>query len=153
MWGCLHLQYFSADLFRGNYLIVVVEKDDHQSPTKLLHKRLKNSETYIPRFRMYWNHRPFEWGGYWSGSLLPDDPGPPKVSFLWHFLQSVIDAPLRDLCTNKADTIKLECWCTRKNLTTCQQDVFTTGLWQAYQQVGTMLSFYEVAIRLALTTC
>jgi hypothetical protein len=42
---------------------------------------------------------------------------------------------------------------TRKNLTTCQQDVFATGLWQACQQVVTMLLFYQVATRLSLTTC
>jgi hypothetical protein len=40
--------------------------------------------------------------------------------------------------------------CTRNNLTTCQQDVFATGLWQACQQVVTML---QVATRLSLTTC
>jgi hypothetical protein len=33
---------------------------------------------------------------------------------------------------------------TRKNLTTCQQDVFATGLWQACQQVVTMMLFYQV---------
>ena len=37
-----------------------------------------------------------------------------------------------------------------ENLTTCQQDVFATGLWQACQQVVTML---QVATRLSLTTC
>jgi hypothetical protein len=42
---------------------------------------------------------------------------------------------------------------TRKNLTTCQQDVFATGLQQACQQVVTMLLFYQVATRLSLTTC
>jgi hypothetical protein len=42
---------------------------------------------------------------------------------------------------------------TRKNLTTCQQDVFATCLWQACQQVVTMLLFYQVATRLLLTTC
>jgi hypothetical protein len=42
---------------------------------------------------------------------------------------------------------------TRKNLTTCQQDEFATGLWQACQQVVTMLLFYQVATRLSLTTC
>jgi hypothetical protein len=42
---------------------------------------------------------------------------------------------------------------TRKHLTTCQQDVFATGLWQACQQVVTMLLFYQVATRLSLTTC
>jgi hypothetical protein len=42
---------------------------------------------------------------------------------------------------------------THKNLTTCQQDVFATGLWQACQQVVTMLLFYQVATRLSLTTC
>jgi hypothetical protein len=47
---------------------------------------------------------------------------------------------------------------TRKNLTTCQQDVFATGLWQACRQVVTMLLFYQVAItrlstRNLLTNC
>jgi hypothetical protein len=43
---------------------------------------------------------------------------------------------------------------THKNLTTCQQNVFATGLWQACrQQVVTMLLFYQVATRLSLTTC
>ena len=42
---------------------------------------------------------------------------------------------------------------TRDNLTTCQQDVFATGLQQACQQVVTMLLFYQVATRLSLTTC
>jgi hypothetical protein len=45
------------------------------------------------------------------------------------------------------------CSVTRKNLTTCQQDVFATGLQQACQQVVTMLLFYQVATRLSLTTC
>jgi hypothetical protein len=34
-----------------------------------------------------------------------------------------------------------------------QQDVFATGLWQAWQQVVTTLLFYLVATRLSLTTC
>jgi hypothetical protein len=38
------------------------------------------------------------------------------------------------------------------NLTTCQQDVFATGLLQACQQVVTTLLFYQVATRLSLTT-
>jgi hypothetical protein len=42
---------------------------------------------------------------------------------------------------------------TRKNLTTFHQDVFPTGLWQACQQVVTMLLFYQVATSLSLTTC
>jgi hypothetical protein len=42
---------------------------------------------------------------------------------------------------------------TQKKLTTCQQDMFTTGLWQACQQVVTMLLFYQVATRLSLKTC
>jgi hypothetical protein len=42
---------------------------------------------------------------------------------------------------------------TRKSLTACQQDVFATGLWQACQQVVTMLLFYQVATRLSLTNC
>ena len=42
---------------------------------------------------------------------------------------------------------------TRKNLTTCQQNVFATGLWQACQQVVKMLLFYQVATSLSLTTC
>ena len=39
----------------------------------------------------------------------------------------------------------------RKNLTTCQQDVLATGA--SSQQVVTMLLFYQVATRLSLTTC
>ena len=42
---------------------------------------------------------------------------------------------------------------TRKNLTTCQQDAFATGLWQACQQVAIMMLLYQVATRLSLTTC
>jgi hypothetical protein len=42
---------------------------------------------------------------------------------------------------------------TRKNRTTCQQDVFATGLQQACQQVATMLLLYQVGTRLSLTTC
>jgi hypothetical protein len=42
---------------------------------------------------------------------------------------------------------------TRKNFTTCRQDVFATGLQQACQQVVTMLLFYQVATSLSLTTC
>jgi hypothetical protein len=42
---------------------------------------------------------------------------------------------------------------TRKNVTTSQQDVFATCLWQACQQVVTMLLFYQVVTRLSLTTC
>jgi hypothetical protein len=41
---------------------------------------------------------------------------------------------------------------THKNLTTCQQNAFATDLWQACQQVVTMLLFYQVATRLSLTT-
>jgi hypothetical protein len=37
-----------------------------------------------------------------------------------------------------------------KNLTTCQQDVFATGLWQVCQQVVTMMLFYQVATSLSL---
>jgi hypothetical protein len=43
---------------------------------------------------------------------------------------------------------------TRKNLTTCRQDVFATGLQQTWQQVVTMqLLFYQVVTRLSLTIC
>jgi hypothetical protein len=42
---------------------------------------------------------------------------------------------------------------TSKNLATCQQDVFATGLPQSCQQVLTTLLFYQVATRLSLTTC
>jgi hypothetical protein len=49
-------------------------------------------------------------------------------------------------------TFQLSLDYTRKNLTTCQQDVFATGLWQACQQVVTMLLFYQVATSLSLTT-
>jgi hypothetical protein len=42
---------------------------------------------------------------------------------------------------------------TRKNLTTCQEDVFATGLLQACQQVMATVLFYQVATRLSLTTC
>jgi hypothetical protein len=52
---------------------------------------------------------------------------------------------------NKTDKYILDY--TRKNLSTCQQDVFAKGLYQACQQVVTMLLFYQVATRLSLTTC
>ena len=41
----------------------------------------------------------------------------------------------------------------RENLTTCQRDVFATGLQQACQQVVTMLLFYQAVTRLSLTNC
>ena len=42
--------------------------------------------------------------------------------------------------------------CNKLVVFTCV-DAFATGLWQACQQVVTMLLFYQVATRLSLTTC
>lgn len=39
---------------------------------------------------------------------------------------------------------------TKLSLTTCEQDVFATGLQQHCQQDVTMLSYYKVATRLSL---
>jgi hypothetical protein len=66
-----------------------------------------------------------------------------------HFLNLVIHA-------TPQQNVKWSCKTTdytRKNLTTCQQEVFATGLYQACQQVLTVLLFYQAATRLSLTTC
>jgi hypothetical protein len=73
-------------------------------------------------------------------------------------------------CSNVSYQKALSVWCiicrkpqdkficyTRKKFTTCQQDVFATGLWQPCQQVVTMLfllsSCYKVVTHNLLTNC
>jgi diphthamide biosynthesis methyltransferase len=56
-------------------------------------------------------------------------------------------------CQQVVTMLLLYQFATRLSLTTCQQDVFATGLWQACQQVVTMLLLYQFATRLSLTTC